>query len=258
MSTLAGVPLKHYVKCRVSLPQNHCQGVHSSPERKFFVSVSYTNGFKQTVNYKITWLVFTTFTTFLQFLFDSFMDLVKGGKHSVEHAIRRPFKVPPSPKVRCHWCYYHLLRFSVRPLPPNVRCTCYSDYWLIEEYCLGIPQCFKPIILCYMYSASPQVGVTSLSSALTVWCQVAFCRPVFLLPGSVQVEQGNLENLGFAAIGFICIWFPWQHPGNQLFCKTACWACTVVLLMTTKFCRLWLWLEFPVQPSMSDRVGSLK
>ena len=54
---------------------------------------------------------------FLQFLFDSFMDLVKGGKHSVEHAIRRPFKVPPPPKVRCHWCYYHPMGFPVGPLP---------------------------------------------------------------------------------------------------------------------------------------------
>ena len=35
-----------------------------------------------------------------QFLFDTFMDLVKGKKTSVTHAMSRPVKVPPPPKVR--------------------------------------------------------------------------------------------------------------------------------------------------------------
>lgn len=35
-----------------------------------------------------------------QFLFDTFMDLVKGKRSSVTHAMSRPVKVPPPPKVR--------------------------------------------------------------------------------------------------------------------------------------------------------------
>ena len=79
-----------------------------------------------------------------------------------------------------------------------------------------------------MCSASPQVGFTSLSSTITVWRQVAFGQPVFLLPGGVQVEQGNLENLMDSQ--------PSDSFATSFNLKNCLWARPVVLLMTTKFC----------------------
>ena len=158
------------------------------------------------------------------------MDLVKGGKHSVEHAIRRPFKVPPPPKVRCHWCYYHPLGFPVGPLPPKktvLLSPSALNYILAQLY-------YMPLLVCRLsYLLNPlsplwDIGNNNPSSSFPI----ILCN-VCLTPNEFYLAEFNHHSLAtawptrfhFARWGPGGARQPWEYfkPSNSSACDFHFW-----------------------------------